>query len=127
MVDDDTRRPLFKYTPQVYTDDPNDPMFGWIYMEREFADSVIAIGATILEDDDDPDVPYPEVQTTMGEYLASNRWVLDYSKLSSAVMATVRVPVSGKGYSPRLKLLSFNEKRYELLNLNWVYRNMNAR
>jgi hypothetical protein len=127
FVDDDTRKPLYKYTPQVYTTDPNDELFGWIYMERDFAEPVVASGVTILEDPDDPDMPYPAVASTMGELLESNRWVLDYSKLSNSVMATVRVPVSGKGYAPRLQFLSFNEKRYELLNLNWVYRNMNAR
>lgn len=127
MIDDDFRKDIYTYTQETYSSDPTNPYFGWIYMQADYAEPSVAGGAAILEDPDDPEVPFPAVQLPTGEYLESNKWVLDFSKLASAVTHKVRVPVSGKGYAPRLKLVSFNEHRYELLTLNWVYRIMNSR
>ena len=137
LIDDDLRRSFYKYVPEVYTNERyieddtgmpvNNPNFGWVYMRPEYAEPAFVSGATFLEDTPPSDIPYPEVQLSTGEILDTNRWALDTSKLAQAVTYKVRVPVSGKGYAPRLKLLSFNEKRYELLTLNWVYRTMNSR
>jgi hypothetical protein len=126
MLDDQTRKDLFKY--EVTQDvDPGSPEYGRIYISREYADPVLALGATILgEDDDEP--PYPPGTTlSSGDVLYSNTWVLGYSKLSSVSLAKIRFPVSGKGYTPRMKLLSFNEKPFDYLGHGWVFRGMNAR
>lgn len=56
-----------------------------------------------------------------------NVFALDNASLSVNDVATVRWKVSGKGYAPRLTLLSENEKSYELHGLCWVARPMNAR
>ena len=54
-------------------------------------------------------------------------WTLDVSEFPDTALWKVRFPVSGKGYSPRMYILSHNEESYELLNLSWVYRSMYSR
>lgn len=126
MIDDDLRRNLFNYDVKQITDDPSDTSYGYLYVERSFANPVTVPGATIL---DNVEYTSPAVPTglTSGDVLHSNKWVLGFSKLSKVTVLKIRFPVSGKGYSPRLKLLSFNEQPYEYLSHNWVYRNMYAR
>ena len=129
IIDDQIRKDLFEYTVNQVTD-PDDPNLGWIYIEKTFADPMNSVGATILEDADDPSEPYlpsSQVVPTGTVLLESNRWVLDVSKLAHAVSNKLRLKVSGKGYMPRLILVSFNDRYYELLNHSWVFRTMNAR
>jgi hypothetical protein len=127
IIDDITRRELFTYTVKQVTDDPNDPDYGYLYVEREFAEPQTAYGATILENAENPKVPEVLTRLSTGDVLYSNRWVLDLSRLSKVSSVKIRFPVSGKGYAPRLKILSFNEEAYEFLSYSWVYRGMNAR
>lgn len=54
-------------------------------------------------------------------------WELGYSKLTENASWTIRIPYSGKGLTTRTVIKSLNEKDYEILNLSWVYRVMNAR
>ena len=56
-----------------------------------------------------------------------DRWVLDQSAFPGRTLWKIRMPVSGKGFSPRAILLSTNEAQYEILGHSWVYRTMNAR
>ena len=92
---------------------------------RELDDLLYAPGETVLEFPDD--APVAATPLSEGALLQSNSFALDASQLPTATLYKVRFPVSGKGYTPRLKLLSLNEKRYELLNICWVFRSMNAR
>ena len=129
IIDDQIRKDLFEYEVNQVTD-PDDPNLGWVYIEKTFADPLNSVGATILEDADDPSEPYlPSYQVVPSDtvLLQSNRWVLDVSKLAHAVSNKLRLKVSGKGYAPRLILVSFNDRYYELLNHSWVFRTMNAR
>jgi hypothetical protein len=129
LLDDEIRKDLFDYVIDQLNEDPNDPNYGWTFITREYADPLLSPGATLLEADeeDDYDKPYPSAILTSGDVLYSNRWVLGYSKLSKVTMSKISLEVSGKGYSPQMKFLSFNERRYEYLGHNWVYRTMNAR
>ncbi len=54
-------------------------------------------------------------------------WSLDGSHFPSVHLTKVRVPVSGKGYAPRFKLIAQDDYKYELLGYAWVYRMMNSR
>lgn len=129
-LDDELRKELFQYDIEHNLDDPSSPDYGWIYVTRNFAPPAITAGATILESSDplEQAPPYPENTVLLsGDVLYSNRWVLGFSKLAKVTLSKVAIEVSGKGYSPQLKLLSFNEQRYEYLGHNWVYRVMNAR
>lgn len=129
LLDDNLRKALFRYETRHVTDINADD-FGYVYVERVFDDPVMAPGTTILGDEDSPQVLYvPDSQAVLDRdiVLQSSRWVLDVSRLADASAAKVRFRVSGKGYAPRLILVSFNDKPYEMLAHNWVYRIMNAR
>lgn len=58
---------------------------------------------------------------------ANTLFTLDDCHLSLFDVATVRWKVSGKGYLPRVLLLSSNIKSYEIFGLGWIARTMNAR
>ena len=128
-IDDQLRKSLFRYETRHVTD-PNSAEYGYFYVEQVIDDPSVVPGSTILDDDPIPDRPYVVGNLVVPDetiVLQSNRWVLDVSQLSNVSVIKVRMKVSGKGYSPRLILVSFNDKLYELLNHNWVFRSMNAR
>lgn len=54
-------------------------------------------------------------------------WTLDFSHFKRGAPSTIRIPVSGKGYAPRLVLMSPKCIALHLNELNWVYRIMNGR
>ena len=58
---------------------------------------------------------------------ALNLWTLNESVFPEAYFWKIRVPVSGKGYTPQMQILSQNEEAYDLLNISWVYRMMYTR
>ena len=128
MLDDQVRKELYAYEPRQITD-VNSAEYGYIYVDRVYADPLIAAGATVLDDDT------PEAPAIPGEYVViddtimiqSSKWVLDVSKLAPVSSTKVKMAISGKGYVPRIILVSFNEAQYELLRHVWVYRTMNAR
>jgi hypothetical protein len=101
---------MSKYN-MVQVTDPLDPNFGLITLERVLVDPSIIPGSTILAETTD-DV---------------NCWALDISRFPDTQFWKVRIPISGKGYAPRMLFISYNEKAYELLNNSWVARQLNAR
>lgn len=134
--------------------DPHDPRYGVITYDRTFeyqlktpysyvydedydaTEKVLrreaghqAPGSTILGTvpllDDDQGRPYrhnPAEQT-----VDRLMWKLDVSEFPETVYWKVRFPISGKGYVPRLKMLSMNQEKYELLNISWAFRSLYAR
>lgn len=103
-VDSDERRSFFKYNT-VHITDPTSPNYGQVLVERSFEDALESPSTTIFD----------------------TEWVLDTSMFPEITNYKIRYKVSGKGYGGRMKLLSANFYRYELLNVNWVYRTMFAR
>jgi hypothetical protein len=101
---------MYKYNMQQVID-PEDPDYGLIYLERELIDPTIAPGATILAETEDDE----------------SCWQLDVSAFPDVALWKVRIPVSGKGYTPRMRIVSYNELEYELLNFIWVFRTLNSR
>lgn len=78
--------------------------------ERMLQDAGELTPTILAKEEDDPD-----------------RWVLDQSAFPGRTLWKIRMPVSGKGFSPRAILLSTNEASYEILGHSWVYRTMHAR
>ena len=54
-------------------------------------------------------------------------WTLDSSSFATDAPIKVRMACSGKGYAPRLTLLSTTDTPFELSGINWVYRIMHGR
>ena len=84
----------------------------------------IASGAILTSPDPDAeDLTKPASSTILDNVDA---WEIGLSSFDTVPFIKVRKPVSGKGYTPRLVIFSFNEKRWELLNCTWVYRIMTS-
>ena len=84
----------------------------------------IASGAILTSPDPDAeDLTKPSSSTILDNVDA---WEIGLSSFDTVPFIKVRKPVSGKGYTPRLVIFSFNEKRWELLNCTWVYRIMTS-
>lgn len=56
-----------------------------------------------------------------------SHWSLDFSHFKRNTVSTLRVPVSGKGYSPRFVLMSDNGVALYINEINWVYRMLYGR
>lgn len=126
MLDDMARNELYNYVTHHITDALDEDV-GYFYVERIPKEPLTTPGATLLDDEEEV---FPEASVVVPStsfVLQSNCWVLDVSSLSKVTVNKVRFKVSGKGYAPRMVLLSYNDKPYELLSQNWVYRMMNAR
>ena len=54
-------------------------------------------------------------------------WMLDVSMFPDVTLVKTRVEVSGKGYAGRWKFVGMAEAMYEMLQISWAYRLMNAR
>lgn len=103
MLDGIPGRIYYKYDVSQAIDE-FDPEYGIVYIDS---------------------TPYLETDLTTID--KTNQWVLDQSLSSEIAFWKVRISVSGKGTSPRLKLKSRNEKRFGILSINWVSRIMNMR
>ena len=56
-----------------------------------------------------------------------NSWTLDFSHFKREAPTTIRIPVSGKGYSPRFIFMAPNAIGLTINEINWVYRLMYGR
>lgn len=56
-----------------------------------------------------------------------NQWTIRHGLAHDIRLWKVRAEVSGKGAAPRLKLYTRKPFNYQLLGINWVYREMNMR
>jgi hypothetical protein len=103
IIDDDQRTDLFEYNV-IHITDINDPNYGTIYVERSYSDPMLVVGPTTL-----------------------GTWKLDMSGFPEQTIVKVRLECTGKGYYPRLRLISRNEVMYEVNNISWVFRDLYAR
>lgn len=103
FIDGEQRRNKYKYNI-VQNTDPESPDFGAITVEQVLAAPLTTPSATTLD-----------------------TWELGVSMFPDTSFCKIRFPVSGKGYTPRMLLISRNELPYELLNTSWVYRSMYSR
>ncbi len=110
LIDDDVRKTYQKYETRHITD-PADANYGSFFVERVSELTWKLPGTTLLADTE----------------ADLNTWLLDFSMFPDLTSVKVRMPVSGKGYNGRFKLISYNERLYELLSVNWVFRILYAR
>ena len=70
----------------------------------------------------------PETKKSISyEFTTLGSWKLSKSKFPSSTDYKVRIPVSGKGYLPRIVIISYNTTPYELLSCATVYRQLYSR
>lgn len=103
ILDGAPRKLFYKYDVTQIIDE-FDPEYGIVYIDS---------------------TPFLEVD--LDDIDVTNQWTIDQSLIPDVTLWKVRVAISGKGAAPRLKLLSRNEKRFELLGVNWISRVMNMR
>lgn len=102
-VDDDPRTDLFGYQV-VHEKDPMSPNYGQIYVEREYLAPTVVYGTSKL-----------------------GTWSLGNSQFPEQTVLKVHLDISGKGYYPRIRIVTRTSKLYELNQIGWAYRDMNAR
>jgi hypothetical protein len=100
FVDEDQRRSFF-YTPTQIDE-------GTFSVVREYLDPIVGADGVVAE------VLNPTFTLPIGN-----------TQVTSTIK--IRFPVSGKGYCPRMRLLCIDERPYEYLSQNWIYRMMNTR
>ena len=103
VLDGAPREIFYKYEVTQMIDEM-DPDFGIIYIDST-----------------------PYLRTELRDIDLTNQWTLDQNLVPEVTLWKVRVAISGKGYAPRLRLYSRNEKRFELLSINWVSKIMHMR
>ena len=99
-----------KYLVEHITD-INDPDFGRVWVTPVETDNLELNGLDTLAN-----------YETETDY-----WELDLSHFPDLSVVSVRLTLQGRGRRGNLQLLNTNLKRYELSDVNWVYRIMNAR
>lgn len=110
FIDGAQRRTKFKYNV-VHDTNPESPNYKSIVVERVLAEPLTVPGHTLLGSDE------TDIEA----------WTLDNSAFPGDASYKVRFQVSGKGYTPRMLLISHNEVPYELLSTSWVYRLLYSR
>lgn len=103
ILDGAPRKLLYKYDTLQTIDEFNDD-YGVVYVDT---------------------VPYLEVAPD--EIDLSNQWTIDQGLNPEVSLWNVRISISGKGSAPRFKLYSRNNKRFELLGINWISKIMHMR
>lgn len=110
LINGDVRVDSYKYTTEQVLD-PTDPNYGYLYISRTPVENLFVYGPTTLAQED----------------TQLNYWTLDHSAFPTVALWKARLKVSGKGLTPRFKLVSRNEEQFELLGYTWVYRQMYSR
>ena len=102
--------------------DPSDPNYGQLFITRVVSPNLkIGQNTTILGGTNS------EVGDREWEVDRKKVLRLDQSRFPEFSLWKLRMPVSGKGAAPKMKFVSQNDSRYELMTINWVCRVMNAR
>lgn len=91
--------------------DPKDPEYGSLFVTPVDQENLHIYGTSVPTDKTDPN-PF---------------WSIDLSCFPDLAIATVRLTLQGKGRRASFQLLNTDLKQYELSDVTWVYRIMNAR
>ena len=111
LIDGENRMTFIQYDTEQVIDETNE-RYGMVYIEP----------TPIMN------IPIDELNIIPDEVaFRANHWTLDESVFPEINLWKVRVPVSGKGKAPRIRLASYNESRFEISRINWVYRMMYMR
>lgn len=109
-IDGEQRASKYRYEV-THVVDSTSPHYGEVIVEQILNNPIQAPGATSLGAGPN------DMQA----------WSLDVSSFPDTAFWKTRLTVSGKGYAPRMVLVSTNEMSYELLNVSWVYRPLYSR
>ena len=109
-VDDEAREDLFQYNPTQIID-PQDPKYGMIYIERTYTDGELI----------------PAEAETIAGVTALGQWSLGNSSFPESSVIKAHLPVTGKGYYPRLELIVKGDTMFDLNHISWVYRDMGSK
>lgn len=110
VLDGQDRVDATKYLVEHITD-INDPDYGRVWVTPMESTNLDLVGLTTL------------ANTT----LDTDFWEVDLSHFPDLTVLSVRFELQGRGRRGNLQLLNTSLKRYELSDVNWVYRMMNAR
>lgn len=111
LIDGDKRKTFMMYDTQQVVDITNT-RYGTVYIEP--------VPVMNIPEDDYNIIP-DEIA------FRANHWTLDESLFPEVNLWKIRITVSGKGKAPRIRFASYNETRFEITNINWVYRMMYMR
>lgn len=129
LIDGSLRKDLQKYAPRFILD--TDTEEATIIVERVLDTTTMTYNTTRVERIVLPKRMLQDsgelTLATLGQSDDPDKWTLDQSAIKGRTFWKIRMPINGKGYTPRVILLSTNEAEYELLGHSWVYRTMNAR
>lgn len=117
LIDGILRKDMQGYIVRMEPDALN-PGTGTIVVERPFVNPAIVTPELFI----DPNVIITPGTTTLGE-----DFVLDTTRFPSFDFWKVRVSVSGKGYLPRMQLVSTSAEEYSINSIDWIYRTMNSK
>ena len=129
LIDGSLRKDLQRYSPRLLLDPSSNETT--VVVERVLDTKTMTYNTTRIErilvpermlQDDGELTP-----TILAEENDPDRWILNQSAFPGRTLWKIRMPISGKGLSPRAILLSTNEADYELLGHDWAYRTMNGR
>ena len=129
LVDGSIRKDLQKYSPRFILDTVTGE--STVVVERVLDPATMTYNTTRVERIIVPERMLQDsgelALTTLSEEADPDKWILNQSAFPGRTFWKIRMPISGKGYTPRVIFLSTNEKEYELLGHLWVYRTMNSR
>ena len=108
LIDGSVRKDLQRYEPKVIFDSSTGEYT--IVVEKVLDSKLVA-----------------EDVTTLANLSDSDRWILGQSKFPGRTLWKVRMPITGKGLTPRVIMLATNESDYEIMGHAWAYRTMNGR
>lgn len=129
LVDGSLRKDLQRYEPRLLLDETTGE--ATIIVERVLDPMTMAYNTTRIERVLIPSKMLQDsgelTPTILAENTDPDKWVLNQSAFPGRTFWKIRMPISGKGYTPRAILLSTNEQNFEIFGHSWVYRTMNAR
>lgn len=111
LIDGESRMTFIEYNIEQVIDEDNSH-YGTVYIEPTPIMNIPLNDLNIIPD---------EIA------FRANHWTLDESLFPEVNLWKIRVPVSGKGMAPRVKIASYNESRFEITSFNWIYRIMYMR
>ena len=129
LIDGSLRKDLQRYEPRYILDEKTNE--ATIIVERVLDPNAMTYKTNRIERIIIPERMLQDSGELTPTILANtddvDRWILNQSAFPGRTLCKIRMPISGKGLSPRAILLSTNEQNFEILGHCWVYRTMNSR
>ena len=129
LIDGSLRKDLQRYSPRLLLD--ANTQEATIVVERVLDTKTMTYNTTRVERILVPERMLQDngelTPTIIAEENDPDRWILNQSAFPGRTLWKIRMPISGKGFAPRVIFLSTNEADYEILGHAWVYRTMNGR